>query len=36
MNIVEDTRLNHSVHVIPGVLDDKSTALLRSFFGSLR
>lgn len=36
MNIVEDARLNHSVHVIPGVLDDKSTALLRSFFGALR
>ncbi len=36
MNIVEDRRLNHAVHVIPGVRDDKSTALLRSFFGSLR
>ncbi len=36
MNIVEDKRLNHTVHVIPGVHDDKSTALLRSFFGSLR
>ncbi|MBE0644758.1 MAG: tRNA adenosine(34) deaminase TadA [Bacteroidetes bacterium] len=36
MNIVEDKRLNHSVHVIPGVLDDKSTALLKSFFGALR
>ncbi|MFZ1731158.1 MAG: tRNA adenosine(34) deaminase TadA [Bacteroidota bacterium] len=36
MNIVEDKRLNHTVHVIPGVLDYKSTTLLRSFFGSLR
>lgn len=36
MNIVEDKRLNHGVHVIPGVLDDKSTALLRAFFGALR
>ncbi|MBR9974477.1 MAG: tRNA adenosine(34) deaminase TadA [Bacteroidetes bacterium] len=36
MNIVEDPRLNHRVHVIPGVLDDRSTALLKSFFGTLR
>ena len=36
MNIVEDRRLNHHVHVIPGVLDDKSTALLKGFFGILR
>lgn len=35
-NIVEDKRLNHVVHVIPGILDDKSTALLRGFFGTLR
>ncbi|MCB2204904.1 tRNA adenosine(34) deaminase TadA [bacterium] len=35
-NIVEDHRLNHIVHVIPGILDDKSTALLRSFFARLR
>jgi hypothetical protein len=33
MNIVEDSRLNHTVHVIPGVLDFKSTALLKAFFG---
>lgn len=36
MNIVEDTRLNHSVHVIPGVRDDRSTALLKSFFSARR
>ncbi|MDX9759189.1 MAG: tRNA adenosine(34) deaminase TadA [Bacteroidota bacterium] len=36
MNIVEDRRLNHQVHVIPGVLDDKSTALLKGFFGKIR
>jgi tRNA(adenine34) deaminase len=36
MNIVEDHRLNHRVHVIPGVLDDRSTALLKGFFGAVR
>ena len=36
MNIVEDNRLNHRVHVIPGVLDDKATSLLREFFGAIR
>jgi tRNA(adenine34) deaminase len=36
MNIVEDRRLNHSVHVIPGVLDTRSMGLLKSFFGDLR
>ncbi len=36
MNIVEDNRLNHRVHVIPGVLDDKSTSLLKGFFGAIR
>ena len=35
-NVVEDTRLNHRVHVIPGVLDDRSSALLKSFFGAVR
>jgi len=35
-NIVEDKRLNHTVHVVPGVLDAKSTGLLKSFFGTLR
>ncbi len=35
-NIVEDNRLNHTVHVVPGVSDDRSTALLKSFFGTLR
>ena len=36
MNIVEDQRLNHRVHVVPGVLDLQSAALLKSFFGALR
>jgi len=36
MNIVEDHRLNHQVHVIPGVLDHKSTSLLKGFFGAIR
>ena len=35
-NIVEDSRLNHTVHVIPGVLDDRSSALLKAFFGAIR
>jgi tRNA(adenine34) deaminase len=35
-NIVEDRRLNHTVHVVPGVLDHQCSALLKSFFGSLR
>jgi tRNA(adenine34) deaminase len=35
-NIPEDRRLNHSVHLIPGVLDDKSSALLKAFFGAAR
>ena len=35
-NVVEDTRLNHTVHVIPGVLDYKSSALLKGFFGNAR
>ncbi|MBR9977518.1 MAG: tRNA adenosine(34) deaminase TadA [Bacteroidetes bacterium] len=36
MNIVEDTRLNHRTHVIPGVLDTRATALLREFFSMRR
>ncbi len=36
MNIVEDRRLNHRVHVIPGVLDDKAMELLKGFFGAIR
>ncbi|MAT38409.1 MAG: tRNA-specific adenosine deaminase [Ectothiorhodospiraceae bacterium] len=35
-NITEDDRLNHKVHVIPGVLDAKSNALLKAFFGAIR
>ena len=35
-NIVEDRRLNHTLHVVSGVCDDKSTQLLKAFFGTLR
>ena len=36
MNIVEDKRLNHAAHVISGVLDDRSSQLLKAFFGAVR
>ena len=35
-NIVQDARLNHSVEVATGVLEDESSALLRSFFRDRR
>lgn len=35
-NIVEDKRLNHTVHVISGVHDEKSSQLLKAFFGTMR
>jgi tRNA(adenine34) deaminase len=35
-NIVEDARLNHSVHVVPGVRDAQCSALLKAFFGAIR
>ncbi len=35
-NIVEDARLNHRVHVIPGVCDGESEQLLQEFFGRIR
>jgi tRNA(adenine34) deaminase len=35
-NIVEDTRLNHAVHVVPGVRDGQCSALLKAFFGAIR
>ncbi len=35
-NIVEDARLNHRVHVIPGVGDAESEELLKGFFGRVR
>ncbi len=35
-NIVEDKRLNHSPHVIAGVCDRESEALLKGFFGRVR
>ncbi|HWP83076.1 MAG TPA: tRNA adenosine(34) deaminase TadA [Bacteroidota bacterium] len=36
LNIVEDKRLNHNVHVIPGVCDRESEELLKGFFGRVR
>jgi tRNA(adenine34) deaminase len=35
-NLVEDSRLNHRVEVIPGVLASEGGALLRGFFSRLR
>jgi len=35
-NIVEDKRLNHVVHIISGVYDEESGALLREFFLKVR
>ena len=34
--ITEDARLNHTVHVIPGVNDKESSSLLKAFFSSVR
>ena len=36
MNLAEDKRLNHTVHVISGVCDRESEDLLKGFFGSVR
>ena len=36
MNIPQDTRLNHTVHVIPGICDKESEDLLKRFFGRVR
>jgi len=35
-NIVEDSRLNHRVHVIPSICGPESEQLLRGFFGRIR
>jgi tRNA(adenine34) deaminase len=35
-NIVEDRRLNHSVHVVGGICDKESEALLKDFFAKKR
>ena len=35
-NIVQDARLNHSVEIVTGVLEEESSALLRSFFKDRR
>lgn len=34
--LLEDSRLNHRVEVVPGLLADESAALLRAFFLALR
>lgn len=34
--ILSDSRLNHQVEVVSGVLEDKSRLLLKRFFGELR
>ena len=36
MNIPQDKRLNHTVHVIPGICDRESEELLKGFFGRIR
>jgi len=35
-NIVEDLRLNHSVHVVGGICDKESETLLKDFFSKKR
>jgi tRNA(adenine34) deaminase len=35
-NIVEDQRLNHSIHVVGGICDKESEALLKDFFAKKR
>lgn len=34
--ILDDRRLNHRVEVLPGLLGQEASALLKSFFGRLR
>ena len=36
MNIVEDKRLNHNLHVVGGVCDRETEELLKGFFGRVR
>ncbi|MFI5135919.1 MAG: nucleoside deaminase, partial [Chitinophagales bacterium] len=35
-NITEDKRLNHTVHVVGGICDVESEALLKEFFSKVR
>ncbi len=35
-NITEDKRLNHTVHVVGGICDGESEALLKKFFSKVR
>jgi len=36
MNIVQHPRLNHQVHVISGILEDKCRKMMQKFFDKLR
>jgi tRNA(adenine34) deaminase len=36
MNLLQDSRLNHRVNVISGVMEAECGAILREFFGRLR
>ncbi len=36
MNIPQDKRLNHTIHIIPGICDKESEELLKKFFGRIR
>ncbi|MBN2102805.1 nucleoside deaminase [bacterium] len=35
-NIVQDHRLNHVVNVVPGILEDQTSLMLKTFFQNLR
>jgi tRNA(adenine34) deaminase len=35
-SLLEDSRLNHRVEVIPGVLASEGSAVLKAFFANLR
>ena len=36
LNITEDKRLNHTVHVVGGVCDQECESILKDFFGKVR
>jgi len=36
INLLEDTRFNHRVEIIPGILEEDCKEILQSFFKSLR
>lgn len=35
-NIVQDIRLNHQMEVVPGILEDRSADLMKTFFQTIR